>query len=575
MNKVLILAALAVAVPCAVFAQVEKKVEVTKAYVPSLESAAKLAVTPDMTDTVKMRPEIDYSITPLSLATSLETRPIRPASVTYWQFNRPRTLYLKAGAGYPLNSVLDFYAASQNPGTGYVVGYLNHEGRYADIRNDFDRKNNSVRMFNRVGVAAGKYFGKRTLEGELSYDNRLYHRYGSFVSGPPVLSIDLPGSALDYGDLGAAFRFGDDFKDLSRTNFEVGIRGSYFSDHTEHEFADGALPEYTEEMLPGNMRQTTLAAGAKIARGWGRSSLSFDAGYQWLQGRYKEDKISQHTLRVGARYGLEGGVVKLDVGADYYYDRITEVEGRHYIVPFAHLDLNLGTGGLKPFIEVDGQVRDNSFRSLARQNPYLSSDLWLDRSSVDYNGRFGVGGSLWKGKLSYRLFAAFSIHDYHLYWYNIGHEDVFVAGVFYADQARQTVTSFSGEAEYRPLSSLLINVGVHGYIYNDDTQLENGEPAFRGNVGVRYDGRKIAFGVGVQMQSARKWSVLDGMPDSTPTRTFDAPFACDLRVNFDWKVSGSVTLFAEGRNLLNGRLYEYAFFPEYGANCTVGVRMNF
>lgn len=51
-------------------------------------------------------------------------------------------------------------------------------------------------------------------------------------------------------------------------------------------------------------------------------------------------------------------------------------------------------------------------------------------------------------------------------------------------------------------------------------------------------------------------------------RCFRSPFAVDLRVNFDWKVSGRVTLFAEGRNLINRRLYEYQF-PEYGANFVV------
>lgn len=145
MKRILFAAALLAALPCSVSAQVEKRVEVTKAYVPSVESAAKLAVVPDMTDTVKMRPEIDYTITPLSLQTTLATRPIRPATVTYWEFNRPLPFYLKAGAGYPLNSVLDFYASSQNPGTGYVVGYVNHEGRYAKIKNDFGIKNNSTR----------------------------------------------------------------------------------------------------------------------------------------------------------------------------------------------------------------------------------------------------------------------------------------------------------------------------------------------------------------------------------------------------------------------------------------------
>ena len=64
-------------------AQVEKQVEVTKAYVPSLEQATKLKIEPDMTDTMTLRPEIDYTITPLTLQTTLATRPIRPVTVTY------------------------------------------------------------------------------------------------------------------------------------------------------------------------------------------------------------------------------------------------------------------------------------------------------------------------------------------------------------------------------------------------------------------------------------------------------------------------------------------------------------
>ena len=118
MKKMLIVAALAAVLPQLAAAQVEKQVEVTKAYVPSVEGASKLAVVPDMTDTVQMRPEIDYTITPLSLQTTLATRPIRPATVTYWEFNRPLPFYLKVGMGYPFNSVLDFYASSQNPATG-------------------------------------------------------------------------------------------------------------------------------------------------------------------------------------------------------------------------------------------------------------------------------------------------------------------------------------------------------------------------------------------------------------------------------------------------------------------------
>lgn len=574
MKKFLIVAALAAALPQLAAAQVEKQVEVTKAYVPKVESASKLAVEPDMTDTARLRPEIDYSITPLSLRTTLSTRPIRPATVTYWEFNRPLPLYVKAGAGYPLNSVLDFYASSQNPSTGYVVGYINHEGQFAKIENDFGIKNNSTRMFNRVGAAAGKYIGKHILEGDLSYDNRMYHCYGAYVD-PESTSLFEPGQMIDYGDANLAVRFGDDFQDLGRTNFEVALRGGMFFDHSEDTSGDRLL---------------TLGVRAKIARGFGRSRFSAEAGYELIAGQKALSGNSQSLIHAALRYGYDGGVVHLEVGADYYRDH-TDFEGeprsivdnKNYIIPFARLDFNLGTPGLKPFFEADGAVTPNDMRALTLENPYVGSSFWGEKSSVDYNFRLGLNGSLWRSSFSYRLYAGFSVRDNHLYWMtyrNLSDDPAYhkiFEGTMSPVMARQTVTSFNGEIEFRPVSTLKFDLGVHGYLYNDETELDNGAPSFAGNLGVAYDGRKVSFGVKALMQSVRRWSVIDvsSASGSASADPFEAPFAVDLRVNFDWKVSGRVTLFAEGRNLLNRRLYEYAWYPELGANFTVGIKANF
>ena len=119
------------AVPGVLNAQVEKRVEVSKAYVPSVEHATKLAVRPNMVDTAAIQPEIDYSITPLTLETQLATRPIRPATITYWEFDRPLPFYLKAGAGYPLNSALDLYVSTQNPDIGYALHLTLHDIWYS------------------------------------------------------------------------------------------------------------------------------------------------------------------------------------------------------------------------------------------------------------------------------------------------------------------------------------------------------------------------------------------------------------------------------------------------------------
>lgn len=599
MKRLYIFAAIFTLLPWLAAAQVEKQVEVTKAYVPSVERATKLSVVPDMVDTVKLRPEIDYSITPLSFASGLETRPIKPATVTYWQFNRPQTFYIKAGAGYPLNSVFDFYASSQNPGTGYVVGYVNHQGRYADIANELGAKNNSMRMNNRIGAAAGKYFGQRTLEGELSYENRLDHNYGA-ISTFEVIDYKFRAMS-DYGDAALKIRFGDDFTDLSRVNFDLAVSGNLFWDHSDFKY----YSDYDRA------RQTDLGASFRLARDFGRHLLRFEAGYNHISGSKGLDGSRQSQILAGLRYGYRGGVVAFEVGADYCRDKVDSLDVENYILPFAKVNLNLGTPAIGVFAEMDSRVRDNSYRTLTRLNPYVMKYVPMPsgaimqsgtpvyhslKSTVDYNVRFGIAGSIARERLNYRLYAGYTRTDNQLYWLNtrlIIEDKEQISGYFFPNQAQQDCFSIHVEGEWRPASTLRLSLGLHGYRYTDEFamtiedqryRLDNGRPAFEVDLGVHYDLRKVSFGLSLRMQGKRSWSTytIDTIDHTqTPSHAdlypapFTAPFAADLGLTIDWRVSRSVTIFAEGRNLANQRLYEYAWYPEYGVNCTLGVKANF
>lgn len=585
MKRLLIIAALAaVAWPATSQAQVEKQVEVTKAYVPTVESAVKLAVAPDMTDTTRMRPEIDYTITPLSLETGMQTPTIQPAKVTYWEFNRPQPFYLKIGGGYPLNSLLDFYAATQNPGTGYLLGYVNHEGRFGELRNDLGVARDALRMFNGAGIAAGKYLGRHTLEAALSYDNRMYTRFGSWIldklyysgagllpaasaaPGDPAEFAD-PAMRLDYGDARIAVRLGDNFKDLSRTNFEVELRGGLFNDLTKAN--------------PG-LRELSAGAGGRIARGFGSHRVALHAGYdrsvERLTAAGDPLECTRQQIEAGLRYGYDGGLVRLELGADYVFDRTGDDASRHRIFPFARFDFNLGASGFRPFVEADGGVRMNDPRTMARMNPYLASvGGTATPSTAEWNGRIGFGGGTGNGVMNYRIYAGYTQRSDACYWAAAGFDGPELCGFlgsylpFVADQR---VVSFNGEAACRPVSTLVFSLGLHGYIYNDDAPLATGLPAFEGDFGVRYDGRKVAFGAEVRLQSAREWSMLlsDGSFASEPLR---APFGADVRARFEWKISHRVSFFAEGRNLANRRLCEIGGYPEYGAHFIAGFKLNF
>ena len=105
--------------PAFTMAQVTKQGEVSKDYKPTVSAAQKLSIIPDMTDTVKMYPDVDYTIVPRSYETSLMVENFKPATITYWDYSRRKLLYTKAAMGAPLASQLDAYVSTYNKDKGY------------------------------------------------------------------------------------------------------------------------------------------------------------------------------------------------------------------------------------------------------------------------------------------------------------------------------------------------------------------------------------------------------------------------------------------------------------------------
>lgn len=602
---VLLMSVGALLLPAVLTAQVEKRVEVSKAYVPDVEAAPKLSMRPDRTDTVKLRPEIDYSITPLAYATPLEVRPIRPAKVTYWEFNRPEPFYLKLGAGYPLNSAADFYASTQHPDIGYAVGYLNHEGRFAKIRNSADISANSTRMFNRVGAAAGRYVGRRTIEAAASYDNRLYHRYG--VLGPVVTEFEreVLGSRIDYGEATMRLRFGDDFTDLGRFNFDVSAYGTYFYDDNED------IPEYRSLIrhypaVTFDDRQIDAGGAVRLGRRFGRHTLRLEAGFDGVWGKGDLDGRTVATWRGSLRYAYAARAFDLEAGIDYFHSAIAqsrfaasgETVGKdnrryHYVVPFLRLRFNVGDGALTPFAEIDGRMHDNSFRTLSKENPYLFDGLFGMKNTVDYNLRVGAAGSLFGSRFSYRVFLEFKWIENDVYWYefsrtrNIVHGSELFSSLAWYDfvQARRTVTSIQGALDWRPTGNLLFSLSLKGYRYNNRAWLEwrklsGYRPAFEGAFKIDYRHRKFSLGASARVTGVRYYTVnmgKDGIGNESASTiySFNIPATVDLSIYVDWHLSRRVTLFAEGRNLADQDLREWPAYPELGANFTAGVKLTF
>ena len=94
-----------------------RELDVTREYEPTVRSAVKLGIKPNMVDTASLRVDVDYEITPDPIQYRSEVTPIKPVSVSVDDLREELPFYIKAGLGVG-GAILGFLLS----GFGYVSG---------------------------------------------------------------------------------------------------------------------------------------------------------------------------------------------------------------------------------------------------------------------------------------------------------------------------------------------------------------------------------------------------------------------------------------------------------------------
>ena len=537
--------------PAVVSAQVAKQVEVSKDYTPTVKTAQKLAIVPDMTDTVKMRPDIDYSIMPRSYETALMVENFKPATITYWDYTRRKTLYTKAALGAPLASEADVYVSTYNKDKGYAMAYVNHLGDYRNryALNGIDRvTSNTAEMSNRVGGRAGVFWGKRVVEFDIEYDDELRHRYPT------------TGQKIHFGELDGHIRLGDDFTNLERWNFNVEVGGGLFVDGTD-------------KVNVGDYGQSSFSASAALGKMLGIHILRINVAFDGVYGSKAFAPYKNNTLTAGARYGFSRERFEFLLGANYCYDDVANsTDSPHHIFPYMRMSWKNTREGFVPFVEVDGGLKRHDFASLVYANPYLQGDdadltekICAMPNESSYNGRAGFGGTLGKGVFSYSLSAELELVDNHIYWYNRDAD-------YYFTQAYQHSLRIDGSMCLRPIGWLEAKMEAGLYVWENYDSHYASRPNFKWNMDVRYFGRKITAGVHLGSHSGIKWMTQDAQGEFSYVKT---PSAFTLGLEAEWRINDRWAVFAEGRNLTGSAIYEWLHYYSDSAEGLLGVKMSF
>jgi hypothetical protein len=537
-----------------------------------------------MVDTVRLRPEVRYSITPTAWQTVFETPKYAPAQLSIAPFTKNRPLYVRAGVGYPLQSTADLY---YNPymGDRSTFGlWLNHRGSYSRIENDLGLKPRSTEMLNEAGLYGSKLLGRRRLEGSLSYDNRLYNAYG--VAATPDIGItpsaglttysfaEIPAIKLGYID--GRLAFGDTFTDLSRLNFaasfNLGVahqRSSFYQLDLDGWFKIGKM--YGHQ----GFEVGVLERGAITFESWGGRSVA---------------------VRLSPDYLLSLDKFNLRAGVDISFINSTDDDFAHWVLsPRLSATYNMADGAFVPFATLSSELLDNSQQALVRRNPYAEDSA---ATGWTHDGRIGFSGTL-SDRFSYRLWGGVSWLRNQAFFVGIQkgthiEEDVndsyiFDPLVFSPVTDNGTLYTAGTELGLNNLGGFSATLHANAYKYKlEEFAFAPGMPSWDAGLKLAYERRRFAVRAGVDILGKRKFldynylvkyiaTPFDSFVsvDETAQTVTTLSSTINISLGVEYNLSEDFGLFVEGRNLANQKLYPYGHYAGLGANLMLGIKATF
>lgn len=534
-----------VAVPSKVVAQNHKHVEVTTVYSPDLAKATKLVAPASVTDDSNMEPDIEYSINTDTWQIELDDHYFDPAKASYWDYDRPVKTYMRAGFGTQGASDFKFRYTTQNARVGYFSAGFTHDGNFSkrvNMDNQLRKIGESFDMRNGVSLVAGTFLGSQMLEVDTKINLDTYNRYAERVA-------DV--SSLNFQNLGVKLTYGDSFSNLTRLNFGLDVHGGYWG-----HIAPGA----------GSLAQFNAGGAVRFARHFMKDTFGLKIGgdmYQSLATTYND-------LRIGAelQYSRDFGFVQLESALGYMFDKVQDIaKPKNFIMPRAKALFDVGLDFVTPYVELNTTVSQNSVGSLYTLNPYIDYNVSKDAmlkmpNSRDFEVVAGAMGSFLKSQLTYRLYGGVNYMSNSVVWYltNSGN-----FGVATADNKRWFM---GAELGYSPIGGLILTAKVDAH--KDDTESEYlfDAPKFRGEFMAEYTLKRWRFYSSANMMGAREWSCESG-------EVFRSESTIDLRAGMSFRATSKWKVYLDGYNLLNAKIYDYAYYYRNGMGVVAGVEIDF
>jgi hypothetical protein len=373
-----------------------------------VEPAYRITKQPNLIDTVIPYSEIQFPLLSLRHESAFALEAIKTAKIKLVdKLPDLYNSYVKLGIGSKFMPLAEAYFDSKSS-RKYLYGiHLKHLSSFGNI------KGYAPAQFDRTKISTyGKLNeNKYSLEGGLNFNSLGLHHYGLRTETTPKDSIQQR-----FTDFGAFATYSKHKKDSLSFNYLGTVKYNYFQDKKPN--IDSIANNFAREQF--------VELNGTAWYKWKKEIISADLSAKLNNYKYgiPGDSISPIdsgyvntnvlvSLAPNITTYAKNNRLKIKFGAiaalNVVNDNI-QPKAKVFIYPDIELKFSLFDDILIPYLEINGGLKQNTFKSLSRENEFLLSQVNLLNENVIVNGKLGFKGTL-SSKVMFNASASFGLHQ--------------------------------------------------------------------------------------------------------------------------------------------------------------------
>lgn len=524
-----------------------KEVQVVKPYEPSVSDAFKINKLPRISDTVKLIPQVKYSMQTKPLSPGYTVDPIKPAKMVGEPLTKLYNSYVTLGLGTKIMPSIEAYYNNLRSKEYSYGAYYKHLSSFAKVDISDDKRQDAGFHDNDLKFYGKKFLKNTIIQGDLGLKSNTIYHYG--FDALKDTSLNKDDIKQNYMSLFLNADYKTNYIDSSHINYDFGFNLDYFNDKFDNSDLSFKITGdinriFTKEMVGVNFSIEHHAVSEVI------------------------DSSGNTIVSINPWVGRFGKKFRVKAGINIFSDNRGDYSNTFYF-PSGSVEYDIANHYLIPYAGVDGKLEINDYQYTVSQNPFVKPGLGLKNTDHKIILFAGLKGNF-SSTTYYNFRATYSLVDDMPFFVNNLQNTDSIGNMFDVIYDDVTIVSYFGELSVTTSENLSFHLKGNYRNYTLDKEKKAWhKPAFDLNFITRYNLKnKIIVKADLFLIGTRYAKIDDN-------NFKELQSVIDINIGAEYRYSKALSGFVQINNLLNESYYSWNYFPTYGFNVLAGLTYSF